>query len=56
MKNLRLESFGVQEMDAKELIKENGGFFDIVLGIVTLVGAGYAVGKEIGKTVYEMTH
>jgi len=25
MKNLKLESFGVQEMDAKEMIKTGGG-------------------------------
>ena len=33
MKNLKLESFGVQEMDAKEMGKiDGGGFGDAVIG------------------------
>jgi len=40
MKNLKLESLGVQEMDAKEMIKTDGeGFPWAALGIALAVSA-----------------
>ncbi len=43
MKNLN--EMGVQEMDAKEMREENGGFLGAAL---LLFGAGYAIGRWIG--------
>ncbi|MBE5318981.1 hypothetical protein IM793_07430 [Pedobacter sp. MR2016-19] len=54
MKNLKLESFGVQEMDAKGLIKENGGRFsvgDYLIGHLLdgWVEIWYHAGQEGGR-------
>lgn len=43
MKNLNLENFGVQEMDAKEMKETTGGSwfgrnFRVILGVVAAIG------------------
>mgnify|MGYP001148993743 CR=1 FL=1 len=39
MKNLNLESFGVQEMDAKEMANVEGGGFWALIGFALVVSA-----------------
>ena len=47
MKNLKLENFGVQEMDAKEMTETTGGgFFGALLGFVVGVIASAFVTAE----------
>jgi len=50
MKNLQLESFGVQEMDAKEMNELNGGILPIIaLFIITDLAMGaMAIGAYNG--------
>jgi len=59
MKKLELESFGVQEMDAKEMKMTDGGN-PIVLGAIgigiAMGAAGMAAGYYIGKAWYHSTH
>ncbi|MGN8058152.1 hypothetical protein ACTJKN_17860 [Pedobacter sp. 22163] len=57
MKNLKLESFGIQEMDAKEMKMIDGGN-PIVLGAIGIAmgAAGMAAGYYIGKAWYHSTH
>lgn len=50
MKNLKLENFGVQEMDAKEMEEKNGGILPIIaLFIITHLAMGaMAIGAYNG--------
>ncbi len=46
MKNLKLESFGVQEMDAKEMTDVKGGFWPLIIaGIIAL--AALVASKDV---------
>ncbi len=55
MKNLNLENFGVQEMDAKEMVNVDGGLWGeicaILVGVVVtaMYEGAKADGMEIGK-------
>ncbi|RZL44536.1 MAG: hypothetical protein EOO93_27860 [Pedobacter sp.] len=45
MKNLNLENFGVQEMDAREMASiDGGGFFGALLGFVVGAAVGILAG------------
>lgn len=49
MKKLELQNFGVQEMDAKEMIEENGGVVEIIFAVFGGIGAVYGTGYAIGR-------
>ncbi|MDQ0969723.1 hypothetical protein QFZ20_005126 [Flavobacterium sp. W4I14] len=49
MKNLKLESFGVQELDAKEMQKQNGGWWQAALAAAGAVIYLYNEGHDLIK-------
>ena len=53
MKNFDLNSYGVQEMDAKAMEEANGGFFQFVLAAIA-GGLAYDAWKAGAK--YHLTH
>ncbi|WP_158526247.1 hypothetical protein [Pedobacter paludis] len=50
MKNLELTNFGVQELDAKEMRMQNGGFIgELAIGMLCLAASWiYETGKKQG--------
>jgi len=54
MKNLDLNKYGVQEMNAEEIRETDGGiFFEIVIAAAALGVAVFALGYTIGKDLAE---
>jgi lactobin A/cerein 7B family class IIb bacteriocin len=49
MKNLKLQDFGVKEMDAKEIQEKNGGVVEIIFAVFGGLGAVYGTGYAIGR-------
>lgn len=57
MRNLELQNFGVQELDAKELVEVDGGFpvFLIALGIY-IFDQRARVKQGAKDALYDLTH
>ncbi|WP_426325985.1 class IIb bacteriocin, lactobin A/cerein 7B family [Pedobacter sp. R-06] len=56
MKNLKLESFGVQELDAKEMEEMNGGILPLLAAAVGICAGAYVISYGAGKAYYYLTH
>ena len=54
MKNL--ESFGVREMDGKDLCTTEGGIFPIIIAVCAAASLALAAGYYGGKAYYYATH
>jgi len=53
---MNLENLNLVELNAQESQEVEGGMLQLVLGLITITGAGYYAGERIGRALYYATH
>ena len=58
MRELNLNSMGVQEMSVQEMKETDGGFWLLLIGAAVAIGGCFAFeyGEQIGDKIYHWVH
>jgi lactobin A/cerein 7B family class IIb bacteriocin len=53
---MNLQNLNLVELNAQEVKEVEGGIFPVILGCISIIGAGYYAGEKIGRALYYATH
>ncbi|KVV13586.1 class IIb bacteriocin, lactobin A/cerein 7B family [Flavobacterium sp. TAB 87] len=53
---VNLEDLNLVELNPQEVQEVEGGILPIILGCISIVGAGYYAGEKIGRALYYATN
>ena len=49
---MNLENLNLVELNTQEVQEVEGGILPVILGCISIVGAGYYAGEKIGRALY----